>query len=78
MQADEFRRVLGLESQSMLGQALPGVNQIRGLQTNNVTNLSRAARNQLADLDNLLDEIEQYQNETDQMAGDMAEINNLL
>jgi len=43
-----------------------------------VTNLSRAARNQLADLDNLLDEIEQYQNETDQMAGDMAEINNLL
>lgn len=54
------------------------MNQIRGLQTNNVTNLSRAARNQLADLDNLLDEIEQYQNETDQMAGDMAEINNLL
>ena len=36
------------------------------------------ARNQLADLDNLLDEIEQYQNETDQMAGDMQEINDLL
>ena len=40
--------------------------------------LSRQARDQLTDLDNLLEEIEQYQNETDQMAGDMQEINALL
>ena len=57
---------------------MPSANRIRGLQTNNINNLSRAARDQLADLDGLLDEIEQYQNETDQMAGDMQEINNLL
>ena len=60
MQADEVRRILGLESQSMLGQAMPSVSRIQGLQTGNAMNLSRQARNQLADLDNLLEEIEQY------------------
>ena len=51
MQADEVRRILGLESQSMLGQALPGVNRLaglagtnavhNGLQTGNAMQLSR-------------------------------------
>ena len=38
MQADEVRRILGLESQSLLGQALPSAANIPGLQAGLQTN----------------------------------------
>lgn len=70
----EIARLLGIESQSAAGQALDaGVSRIRG----QIANINQARLN-LREMDTLLDEIEQFQAETDILTNNMDNIDQLL
>ena len=75
MQDEEtIARILGRDSSSIVGQQLDtGLNRL----SRQLANIERA-RNNIADMDEILHEIEQFQDETDNMVNNMANIEALL
>ena len=71
---ESIARILGRDSQSMIGQQLnTGVQRL----SNQIANIQRA-RNNIRDMDVILNEIEQFQEDTDTMANNMANIEQML
>jgi len=71
---ESIARILGQGSQSMIGQQLStGVQRL----SNQIANIQRA-RNNIRDMDVILNEIEQFQEDTDTMVSNMAGIEQML